>query len=77
MGSEEFYEEERPVREETVASFWIDEYPVTVAEYHERTTNRGVPLLRPLTSQNSVEEVLTLVAHDRDAAPVSLAERRS
>ena len=33
MGSEEFYEEERPVREETVASFWIDEYPVTVAEY--------------------------------------------
>ena len=33
MGSEEFYEEERPVHEETVVSFWIDEHPVTVAEY--------------------------------------------
>lgn len=32
MGSEEFYDEERPVREVTVAPFWIDEHQVTVAE---------------------------------------------
>jgi len=33
MGSEEFYEEERPVREATVEPFWIDERQVTVAEF--------------------------------------------
>src|SRR5206468_6285016 len=33
MGSEEFYEEELPVREVTVAPFWIDEHQVTVAEF--------------------------------------------
>ena len=33
MGSEEFYEEERPVREVTVDPFSIDEHQVTVAEF--------------------------------------------
>ena len=33
MGSEEFYEEERPVREVTVRPFSIDQHPVTVAEF--------------------------------------------
>lgn len=33
MGSEEFYEEERPVREVTVGPFSIDQHPVTVAEF--------------------------------------------
>ncbi len=33
MGSEEFYEEESPVREVSVGPFWVDEHPVTVAEY--------------------------------------------
>src|SRR5262245_66099563 len=33
MGSEEFYPEERPVREATVEGFWIDVHPVTVAEF--------------------------------------------
>ena len=31
MGSEDFYPEERPVREVTVGGFWMDEHPVTVA----------------------------------------------
>jgi formylglycine-generating enzyme len=33
MGSDRFYPEERPVRQETVERFWIDRHPVTVAEF--------------------------------------------
>jgi sulfatase modifying factor 1 len=33
MGSEDFYPEERPVRSVDVASFWIDQRPVTVAQF--------------------------------------------
>ncbi len=33
MGAAEFYPEERPVREVAVDAFWIDEHPVTVAEF--------------------------------------------
>ena len=33
MGSEDFYPEERPVHRVEVDGFWIDEHPVTVAEF--------------------------------------------
>jgi formylglycine-generating enzyme required for sulfatase activity len=33
MGSERFYPEEGPVRTVAVSGFWIDEHPVTVAEF--------------------------------------------
>ena len=33
MGSEAFYPEERPVHEVTVDGFWVDDHPVTVAEF--------------------------------------------
>jgi formylglycine-generating enzyme len=33
MGSDDFYAEERPVREVDVDGFWIDAYPVTASEY--------------------------------------------
>jgi formylglycine-generating enzyme len=33
MGSNDFYAEERPVRTVAVDGFWIDEHPVTVAEF--------------------------------------------
>src|SRR5246127_5549805 len=33
MGSADFYPEERPVRKVEVDGFWIDEHPVTVAEF--------------------------------------------
>jgi formylglycine-generating enzyme required for sulfatase activity len=33
MGSNDFYAEERPVHEVTVDGFWMDEHPVTVAEF--------------------------------------------
>jgi formylglycine-generating enzyme required for sulfatase activity len=33
MGSEDFYPEERPVREVAVDGFWMDDHPVTVGEF--------------------------------------------
>lgn len=33
MGSSEFYPEEQPVHREEVDDFWLDEHPVTVAEF--------------------------------------------
>jgi formylglycine-generating enzyme len=33
MGSEDFYPEERPVHRVAVDGFWVDEHPVTVAEF--------------------------------------------
>jgi len=33
MGSGDFYPEERPIRDATVGSFWIDRHPVTVAGF--------------------------------------------
>jgi formylglycine-generating enzyme required for sulfatase activity len=41
MGSEDFYTEERPVREVTLDGFWIDEHPVTVAEFRRFTRETG------------------------------------
>lgn len=35
MGSNDFYPEERPVHRVTVDGFWMDENPVTNAEYHD------------------------------------------
>jgi len=33
MGSDDFYPEERPIHEVTVDGFWMDDHPVTVAEF--------------------------------------------
>ena len=33
MGSEDFYPEERPVHRASVDGFWIDEHPITAAEF--------------------------------------------
>jgi formylglycine-generating enzyme len=41
MGSEDFYPEERPVRELEVDGFWIDRHQVTVAEYREFAAATG------------------------------------
>ena len=44
MGSEDFYPEERPVREIRVDGFWMDEHPVTAAEFRRSrlgSTNCG------------------------------------
>jgi formylglycine-generating enzyme required for sulfatase activity len=41
MGDERFYPEERPVREVSVDGFWIDEAPVTVAQFRRFVKQTG------------------------------------
>jgi formylglycine-generating enzyme len=41
MGSQEFYPEERPVRGIEVDGFWMDDHPVTVAEFRRFVTATG------------------------------------
>ncbi|MDR4307203.1 formylglycine-generating enzyme family protein [Chelatococcus sambhunathii] len=41
MGSDAFYREERPVRDETVGAFWIDTSPVTNAEFRRFVAETG------------------------------------
>src|SRR5215204_2827719 len=41
MGSEDFYPEERPVREVEVDEFWIDAHPVTAGEYRRFVHETG------------------------------------
>jgi formylglycine-generating enzyme len=41
MGSEEFYPEERPVRRVAVEGFWLDERPVTAAEFRRFVRETG------------------------------------
>jgi formylglycine-generating enzyme len=41
MGSADFYPEERPVRTVAVDGFWIDEHPVTVAEFRRFVRETG------------------------------------
>jgi sulfatase modifying factor 1 len=50
MGSEDFYPEERPVRQVSVDAFWIDEQPVTAAEFRRfvRETKYVTLAERPL-----------------------------
>jgi formylglycine-generating enzyme required for sulfatase activity len=50
MGSEEFYPEERPVHRVTVDGFWIDEHPVTAADFRRFVRETGYTTVaeRPL-----------------------------
>ena len=40
MGSQNYYPEERPVRRVEVDGFWMDDHPVTVAEFRRFVTKR-------------------------------------
>jgi formylglycine-generating enzyme len=50
MGSENFYAEESPVHRATVSGFWMDEHPVTVAEFRRFVKATGYQTVaeRPL-----------------------------
>src|SRR5678815_3178392 len=50
MGSEDFYPEERPVHRVTVDGFWMDEHPVTAADFRRFVRDTGYTTVaeRPL-----------------------------
>ena len=50
MGSEAFYPEERPVRRVEVDAFWMDDHPVTVAEFRAFVKATGLGVLQGLNS---------------------------
>jgi sulfatase modifying factor 1 len=54
MGSNDFYPEERPVHRVTVDGFWMDERPVTVAEFGRFVREIGYITLaeRPLSAKD-------------------------
>ena len=54
MGSEDFYPEERPVRPVRIEGFWVDERPVTAAEFRRFVRETGYITLaeRPLDPQD-------------------------
>ena len=84
MGSDEFYPEERPVREVTVGAFAIDRHPVTVAEFRRFVTETGYVTLAerppdPELYPDAHPELLvpgSLVFHRTDG-PVSLDDVRA
>jgi formylglycine-generating enzyme required for sulfatase activity len=84
MGSEDFYPEERPVHEVTVGGFWMDEHPVTVAEFRRFVKATGHVTLaeRPLDPADYPEADPTLLVpgslvFHRTAGPVDLRDYRN
>jgi formylglycine-generating enzyme len=84
MGSEDFYPEERPVHRVAVDGFWMDERPVTAAEFRRFVRETGYVTFceRPLDSAlypDADPELLvpgSLVFH-RTAGPVDLRDFRN
>lgn len=60
MGADDFYPEERPVREAQVGAFWMDEHPVTNAEF---------AAFVDATGYETVAERMPSAADFPDAAP--------
>ena len=51
MGSDDFYPEERPVHDVSVDGFWMDEHPVTVAEFRRFVKATGHITVAELTPE--------------------------
>jgi formylglycine-generating enzyme required for sulfatase activity len=84
MGSEDFYPEERPVRPVAVDGFWIDEHPVTAAEFRRFVRDTGYVTLaeRPLDPADYPDALPELLVPGslvfrRTAGPVPLDDVRS
>jgi formylglycine-generating enzyme len=84
MGSDAFYPEERPARPVTVDGFWIDEHPVTVAEFRRfvKATDYVTLAERPLdpTQYPDADPELLVpgaLVFRKAAAPVDLRDYRN
>lgn len=73
MGSEDFYPEERPVHKVWVDGFWMDEHPVTVAEFQRFVRETGYVTVaeRPLAAEQYPD------AHPDLLVPGSLVFRKT
>ena len=84
MGSDDFYREERPVRRESVAGFWIDPHPVTNADFGQFVAATGYVTMAERapdpTSYPDADPALLVpgsLVFRKTAGPVSLRDYRS
>jgi formylglycine-generating enzyme len=84
MGSEDFYPEERPVRRVEVDGFWMDEHPVTAAEFRRFVRETGYMTVaeRPLDAADYPDadpELLVpgSLVFRKATAPVNLSDARN
>ena len=84
MGSNEFYREERPVREASVAAFYIDIHPVTNARFREFVDATGYTTLAERKPDSALypdadPELLVpgSLVFNKPEAPVSLRDHRA
>jgi formylglycine-generating enzyme len=84
MGSEEFYPEERPVHSVTVDDFWIDEHPVTAADFRRFVRDTGYTTvaerpLDPADYPDAEPELLVpgSLVFRKSSGPVSLNDFRN
>lgn len=81
MGDDRFYPEERPIREVAVNGFWIDDHPVTVAEFRRFVKATGhvtVAEIAPTAADNPGADPELLVpgsiVFKRSTGPVDLRD---
>lgn len=79
VGSEEFYPEERPVHRVTIEGFWMDEHPITVAEFRRfvkatehRTTAETAPSAEDFPDADPEQLVPGSLVFRPTAGPVRL-----
>ena len=83
MGSEEFYPEEQPVHQVSLDGFWMDEHPVTVAEFRRfvkatgyRTTAEIAPTAEDYPGADPSLLVPGSLVFQSPGRPVSLDDYR-
>jgi sulfatase modifying factor 1 len=74
MGSERFYPEERPLRRATVGGFWIDETPVTNAQFQRFVQETGYLTLAERAAEGMPVPGSSVFV--RPATPVGLGDPR-
>jgi len=84
MGSDEFYPEERPVHRVAVDDFWIDEHPVTAADFRRFVRDTGYTTvaerpLDPADYPDAEPELLVpgSLVFRKSSGPVSLDDFRN